>query len=209
MGEKPHLFIKMLVLFRKGLPPQGFGILCQGHTGVLFKYGGEVIDVVITHSHCDLGEVQTALLDHPFRLFDSQSCQIGNHRITGVFLENALQLGNADTLTGCQGFQSNPLRIMLCQVFLDLYSNLGMVMKLIDRNCAGIKMNAVFMTINQNQKILKQIFYDLLGAEGDVIPGHQIYAGSFVVREHIIKVTEGGFRFFQNGGQNILFLGAL
>ena len=50
--------------------PQGLGVLRQGHTGVLLEHGGEVIDIVIAHSHGNLGEVKGTLLDQPLGFFD-------------------------------------------------------------------------------------------------------------------------------------------
>ena len=63
---------------------------------MLFKHRGEIVDVVIAHSHGDLGEVQTALLDHSLGFLDPQRGEIGDHRITGMLFEDPLQLGDAD-----------------------------------------------------------------------------------------------------------------
>ena len=129
---------------------QGLGILRQGHACVLFKYGGEVVDIVITHRYRNLGEIHGAFLNHTLGFLDPQSGQVGDHGVAGMFFEDPLQLGNADVLAGCQGFQSDSLGIMLRQILLDFHGDLSMVVKLVDGNRAGIEVDAVLVTVNQN-----------------------------------------------------------
>ena len=96
----------------------------------------------------------------------------------------------------------------ICQVYgLENDGNTYfMVMELIDGHRTGIEMDIIFMPIDQNQKILDQILNDLLGAEGNMLPGNQIHAGRFVMGIYIIKMPEGGFRFFNNRGKAGFFL---
>ena len=117
---------------------------------MLLKHRREIVDIVIAHGNGDLRKVHAALLDHPLGFLDPQGGEVSDHGVTGVLLEDALQLGDADVLVGGQSFQSDFFRIMLCQVFLNLYRDLGMVMQLIDRHRTGIKVDAVFVTVDQN-----------------------------------------------------------
>ena len=80
-------------------------------------------------------------------------------------------------------------------------------MKLVDGNRTGIKVDTVLMTVNEDQKILKKILNDLLGAEGDMLPGHQIHTGGLLMGVYIIEMPEGGLCLFDNRGKAGLFLG--
>jgi len=162
---------------------------------MLFEYGREIVNIVVTHGYSNLRKVHGAFLDHPLGFLDPQSGEIGDDGITGMLLEDPLQLGDADVLTGGKCFQGDFLGIMLSQVFLDLHGDLGMVMQLIDGHSAGIEMNVVLVPVNEDQEVFKKIFDDLLGTEGNIVPGHQVHTGGFVPGIHIVEMSEGSFRF--------------
>ena len=169
---------------------------------MLLEVRGEIVNIAISHSYGNLGEVEAAFLDHPLGFLDPQSGQVGDHGVAGMFFEDPFQLGDADILAGSQKFQGDLLRILLRKVFLDLHGDLGVVVQLFDGHRTGIKLDAILVAVDQNQEILEKILKDLLGTEGDILPGHKIHTRRCIVGQYIIKVPEGGFCFLQNRGQN-------
>ena len=89
---------------------------------------------------------------------------------------------------------------VLVQIFPDRQSEGFVLVQLLERHAAICHVNVVVSAVDKDKKLLQIVADDLLTAKGSIFPFPHINE-----RRRLIKVGEGRFCFFYNGGKTLLF----
>ena len=167
---------------------------------MFFELVGEIIDVVIADSLCNLRKVQITLPNHPLGFAYTDVGQVCDDRGTGLLFVDMAQLGNADIEFIGEVLQRNVFLIVFRQMVFDILCKFFMAVQPLEGHTSLSHMNVVVPPINQDEQLLQTVADDLFAAEGCIFPLPHID-----MRRCLIEVFKRGFGFLDQCGEALFF----